>query len=210
MFVRRQRILTTVAIAVVLCSARATLVAVSDQPDFSGTWFLNESKSDSPPQFGGGGRGGRRGPGGPGGRGGSGRGGPGGGRGVGGRDGRGGGRGGPGGALPYELGVKEEDGEIHVFPIGKNGEDLHAFTFQPGAGPQEVSTPRGLATVEARWEGSELVVDEIRERESPRGTMTIEQEQRWTLSGDGKTLTQVIRTSTPMGEREMRRVFDKE
>ena len=106
--------------------------------------------------------------------------------------------------------MKQEDGEIHVFPIGENGEDLRALTFQPGAGPQEVSTPGGLATVEARWEDDELVVDEIRERETPRGTMTIEQQQRWTLSEDGKTLTQEIRMSTPMGEREMRRVFDKE
>ena len=132
-----------------------------------------------------------------------------GGRKEGGRGGRGGGRGGPGGRLPYELAVKQEDGEIHVFPIGESGKDLRALTFQPGAGPQEVSTPGGLGTVEARWDDNELVVDKIRERESPRGTMTIEQRQRWTLSEDGKTLTQVIRTSTPMGEREMRRVFDK-
>ncbi len=194
MFVKRQGILTSLAIAAVLYSAPAAMVAVSDHPDFSGTWLLNARKSDSPPQFGGGGRRGR----------------PGGGRGEGGRGrGRGGGRSGPGGRLPHELAVKQEDGQIHVFRISESGEDLRALTFQPGAGPQEVSTPEGLATVEARWDDNELVVDEIRERESPRGSMTIEQQHRWTLSEDGKTLTQVIRTSTPMGEREMRRVFDK-
>ena len=58
MFVKRQRILATLAIATVLYSASTALVAVSDHPDFSGTWLLNESKSNSPPQFRGGGRGG--------------------------------------------------------------------------------------------------------------------------------------------------------
>lgn len=192
MLVRKQKVLTALAVVALLHSAPIALVAVSDHPDFSGTWVLNESRSDSPPQFEGRGPGGsRRGPGGAGG--------PGGGRGR-----------GPGRFLYAKLIVKQEDDAIHVFPEGGDGEEQRALSFQPGAGPQEISTPRGPATVEARWDGSELVIHQVQERETPRGTMTMKQQQRWTLSEEGKTLTQEIEIRTPMRDLELLRVFDKE
>jgi hypothetical protein len=65
-------------------------------------------------------------------------------------------------------------------------------------------------TVEANWDGDSLIVNRIQDMDTPRGTMKIEQDQTWTLSADGRTLTQEIKIKTPRGDRDLTLVFDKQ
>ncbi len=180
-----------------------------ETPNLTGDWTLNEDKSELPRfgRGGGGGRGGGR----DGGFRGGGRGG--GGRGDGGREGgfrggrRGGGRG--GGMMPSRISVRSDgDALIFVHEGGRGGS--REITLKPGSGAQEVSTPRGTATIEAKWKGSALEVKQIQERETPRGNFRIEQKTRWSLADDGKTLTASVTLRTPRGDMDHTLVYDKE
>ena len=196
---RKKTILALLLTAALLYSPLTTQVAAADRPDFSGTWVLNEEESDAPPEFGGPGRGRGVGPGGP----------PGGGRGPGGGGGSGRWRR-PGGSLYSKMIIKQDGKGLDLLPAGESADGQPELSLVIGTGPEDVETPRGRLTQEARWEDSDLVIHQLRDRETPRGTMTIEQQQRWTLSEDGKKLTQEIKTRTPMRDFELFRVFDKE
>ena len=100
--------------------------------------------------------------------------------------------------------VTQQSDELQIEMDGQGG-----TTYKPGAGPQEISTQRGPATVEAKWEEGVLVIHQVQEFETPRGQMTIERDQRWELSEDGNTLTQHNNTKTPGGERRSRLVYER-
>ena len=181
---------TLLMAAIVACFNPALAVQSVDaeQTDFSGTWVLDADKSDIPEPGSG-----RSGPGG--------RGGP----GV---------RGGPGG-----MGDQGSQGmTLVIFQVGdflnlsQEGGQGGGFeiSLEPGAGTQEVSTARGGMTVEANWDGGNLMVHQIQDMDTPRGTMKIEQDQTWELSADGQTLTQKIKVQTPRGDRNLTLVFDKQ
>ena len=177
----------------------------AEAPDFSGNWILTEDKSEMP-SFGRG-RGGGRG----GGFRGEGRGG-GGGRGGGRREGgfRGGRRGGRGGAIvPSRLSVQQDGGTLTVVQGGGRG-GSREIELKPGAGPREISSFMGVATVEAKWKGSKLEVKQVQERETPRGNFKMEQKTVWSLSDDGRTLTKKVTLKTPRGDTDHTLVFDKE
>ena len=196
---------------VVLFAMVLALTWVSTEPlaaetsDFSGNWMLNEDKSELP-NFGrgpGGGRDGEfRGEGRGGGR-----------RGEGGGEGgfRGGRRGGGRGRamVPSRLSVQRDGDTLTVVQEGGRGRSRETV-LKPGAGPQEVSSFMGVGTVEAEWKGSALEVKQVQERETPRGNFKIEQKTQWSLSKDGKTLTQKIIWRTPRGDMEHTLVYDKE
>ena len=127
-----------------------------------------------------------------------------------GRGGRGGGGSGGGeGSQSREMTmvISQEDHVLNILREGGQGQMEMALT--PGEGPQEISTPGGDATVEAWWQGRDLVVGQVQQRQSPRGSMTIEQEQTWSLSEDGNTLTQRVKIKTPRGDFDMNLVFDR-
>ena len=159
-------------------------------PDFSGNWTLNEEKSELP-SFGRGG----------------------GGRGEGGRGGgfgrgrRGGGRG--RGLISGQLSVSQQSDTLTVTQESRRG-GSREITLKPGAGPQEISSFMGVATVEAKWKGSKLEVKQVQERETSRGSFKLEQKALWSLSDDGRTLTQKITLSTPRGDMDHTLVFEKE
>ena len=206
---QQSRVIPLVAVVLALIWVAPEPLA-AEAPDFSGDWILNQDKSEMP-SFGGG-RGGRGGRGGGrdggfrrGGRGG-------GGRGEGGRDGgfRGGRRGGRGGGMvPSRLSVQQDGDTLTVVQEGGRGgsREIH---LKPGAGPQEVSSFMGVATVEAKWKGSELEVKQVQERETPRGNFKMEQKTVWSLSDDGRTLTTKVTLKTPRGDMDHTLVFDKE
>ena len=85
--------------------------------------------------------------------------------------------------------IKRDGNSLDLLPEGELGERQPELNFDIGTVPQEVETSRCLVTQEARWEESELVIYQLQERETCRGPMTIEQQQHWTLSEDGKKLT---------------------
>ena len=113
------------------------------------------------------------------------------------------------GGMTARMTITQQDGQVTVVGEGPQGGSQERV-YKPGAGPQQVSTRRGDATVEAKWEDHRLVVNQVSVRETPMGEMKIEQNQNWELSEDGQTLTQKQEIKTPRGTFEMKLVFDKE
>jgi len=112
-------------------------------------------------------------------------------------------------SLEMTMVISQEDNVLNILREGGPQGGQMEMVLAPGEGPQEVSTPGGAAIVEAWWEGRELVVEQSQERQTPRGNMTIEQQQTWSLSEDGNTLIQRVKVKTPRGEFDMNLVFDR-
>ncbi|MEE8161598.1 MAG: hypothetical protein V3T61_08175 [Acidobacteriota bacterium] len=186
MLVTVKKMLLFLILAVSVNLALAVPVQEDPSTDFSGTWKLNSEKSDSMPGMGRGGMGrGRRG---------------------------GGGRGGGESSQSREMTmvISQEGNVLNILREGGAQGGQMEMTLTPGEGPQEISTPGGVATAEAWWEGRELVVEQNQERQTSRGSMTIEQQQTWSLSEDGNTLTQRVKMKTPRGDFDMNLVFDRQ
>ncbi len=126
-----------------------------------------------------------------------------------GRRGGGGGGGESNQSREMTMVISQEDNVLNILREGGPQGGQMEMVLAPGEGPQEVSTPGGAATVEAWWEGRELVVEQSQERQTPRGNMTIEQQQTWSLSEDGNTLIQRVKVKTPRGDFDMNLVFDR-
>lgn len=127
-----------------------------------------------------------------------------------GRRGGGGGGGESNQSREMTMVISQEDNVLSILREGGPQGGPMEMVLTPGKGPQEVSTPGGAATVEAWWEGRELVVEQSQERQTPRGSMTIEQQQTWSLSEDGNTLIQRVKLKTPRGDFDMNLVFDRQ
>jgi hypothetical protein len=70
---------------------------------------------------------------------------------------------------------------------------------------------RGAETKsKARWEGESLIIESTTAMSTPNGDMTITAKEVRAVSADGKMMTVVTTTQTPMGERTMKRVYDKQ
>jgi hypothetical protein len=70
---------------------------------------------------------------------------------------------------------------------------------------------RGAETKsKARWEGESLIIESTTAMSTPNGDVTITAKEVRTVSADGKTMTVVTTTQSPMGERTMKRVYDKQ
>ncbi len=84
------------------------------------------------------------------------------------------------------------------------------YTLKTDGAEQEIPGFMGRTSkATAKWEGNVLVVDTVSQFEREGEQITIKSNDRWELSADGKTLTITGKTSTPMGERESSRVFEK-
>jgi len=176
-----KKMLLFLIVAVFVKLALAVPAQEDAATDFSGTWKLNPEESDFMPGMGRGRRGG-------------------------------GGRGGGESSQSREMTmvISQEGNVVNILREGGPQGGQMEMALTPGGGAQEISTPGGAATVEAWWEGRELVVEQIQERQTPRGSMTIEQQQTWSLSEDGNTLTHRVKLKTPRGDFDMNLVFDRQ
>ncbi len=177
-----KRLLLGLIVAAFVNLALAVPVQEEALTDFSGTWKLNPENSDSRPGMGRGGM-------------------------------SGGGRGGGGeGSQSREMTmvISQKGNVLNILREGGPQGGQMEMALIPGEGPQELSMGGGTATVQAWWEGRELVVEQIQDRQTPRGNMTIEQQQIWGLSEDGRTLTQRVKMKTPRGDFDMKLVFDRQ
>ncbi len=127
-----------------------------------------------------------------------------------GRGRRGGGGGGSSQSREMTMVISQEGNVVNIAREGGPQGGQMEMALIPGEGPQEVSIGGGTATVQAWWEGRELVVEQSQERQTSRGSMTIEQQQTWSLSEDGNTLTQRVKLKTPRGDFDMNLVFDRQ
>lgn len=62
----------------------------------------------------------------------------------------------------------------------------------------------------AKWEGESLVIASTTSMSGPNGDVTITAKEVRSLSADGKTMTVVTTSQSPMGERTTKRVYDKQ
>jgi len=70
---------------------------------------------------------------------------------------------------------------------------------------------RGAETKsKARWEGESLIVESTTAMSTPNGDVMMTAKEVRTVSADGKTMTVVTTSQSPMGERTMKRVYDKQ
>jgi hypothetical protein len=70
---------------------------------------------------------------------------------------------------------------------------------------------RGAETKsKARWEGESLIIESTTAMSTPNGDVTITAKEVRTVSADGKMMTVVTTSQSPMGERTMKRVYDKQ
>lgn len=120
----------------------------------------------------------------------------------GGRRGGGGRGGGMGGAM--DLVIAQDGNTVNVTQGGMD------YSFQIGGDAVTVEGRRGNMTIQAKWDGTQLIVNRTSERETPRGSMKIEETQVWSLSEDGQTLTQEVEANTPRGTQTRKLVFDKQ
>jgi hypothetical protein len=107
------------------------------------------------------------------------------------------------------MSVNQDGNMLTVAQEGRRGGSAE-LTLELGGGRQEVPTPMGAGTVEAKWKGSDLEVKLVQERETPRGNFRIEQKTLWSLSDDGKTLTLERTLKTPRGDMSHTLVFERE
>ena len=140
-------------------------------PDFSGTWTLDPEASQLPQApEGGGGRGGRPG---------------------------GGGRGGFGGG-GGRIVITQTETELSMEQ--QAGGQSRTVVYRFDGSESTSSTSRGELTTTSRWDGAALVTEGSTVVSTPRGDMTVDMQERRTLSPDGQTMTVESTRTTPRGE----------
>lgn len=167
-----------------LAAALPLILVAQDKPNFSGTWALNREKSVFPEMPGGGG--------------------PGGGRGM-------------GAGMGSRVIVHEEPSiQTKLNMKGRDGQDITVETKFTTDGKTTANKSQGrgpmagTAKIKSKWDGARLVVSTEREVSTPNGDFTIPTTDEWTLSADGKEMTVLSKSQTPMGEIEIKYVFDKQ
>ena len=173
----------------ITCIGALVLIAFNGVPvqaqnaDFSGTWTLDRDASELPQGRGGGpgaAGGGRRG-------------------GGGGFGGGGGGRGGFGGGGLATITITQSDGELVMEQ--QIGDQRQTITYRLDGGTSENPGPRGgMTTTMSSWDGAALITQGSQTMSTPRGEVTLETQERRTLSSDGQTITVAATRTTPRGE----------
>jgi hypothetical protein len=101
---------------------------------------------------------------------------------------------------------KEPELFITTFQADRSGESTTEVKYTIGGGEVVNTTRSGEVRSKLRWEGDVLVVLSKRE---VRG-MALGAEEKWSLSPDGKTLTQDSSIDTPSGTITMKLIFEKQ
>ncbi len=109
----------------------------------------------------------------------------------------------------FVIKVEHKDPELKIVNPGMRGGTQESKITTDGK--QTVSKRQGqmgevTAKSVAKWDGEALTVTTNVEM----GNNTMDQSERWTLAKDGKTLTIQRKSSTPMGEFEVKQVLEKQ
>ena len=165
-----KHVLTSIAILALITFTGCQVQA--QNADLSGTWTLDRDASEFP-----------QGPGGGGGR----------------RGGAGAGRGGVGGGGPASVTIVQTDGELVIDQVA--GGQNQTVTYRLDGSESENAGPRGgMATTMSSWEGVMLVTTGSQTLSTPRGELTLETDERRSLSDAGQTMTVATTRTTPRGK----------
>jgi hypothetical protein len=171
-------------IAAVAMAALVALPAASwaqAKPDFSGTWTMDQAKSDPAPARGGGGGGG-----------------------GGQRGGGGGGRGGGGGAAA-SMTIKQTAAQLTVDRA--MGQATQTVVYKLDGSESTNAMGQGQAKSKASWDGSKLVVTTTQSMDTPNGPMTMDSKDVYSL--DGGALVLETTRNTPGGAQTRKLVYNK-
>lgn len=103
--------------------------------------------------------------------------------------------------------VKQSDTavEISTHQKGAQGESTTQLKYTTDGKECVNKLPTGESKGTAKWKGSNLVIDSVRDLQ---GT-PIKSTETWELSGGGKVFTIVNHLSVPQGEFDLKLVFEK-
>lgn len=113
----------------------------------------------------------------------------------------------------WDLDVTHKDPSLKVKATMSNAQMGERTTdTELSTDGQETQTGEGAssAIVSAAWTGPVLVVKSTRKVNMQGDEVEIRNEEKWSLSEDGKTLTVEAVIASPMGELRMKRVMDKQ
>lgn len=100
---------------------------------------------------------------------------------------------------------KDPDLKITTTTATPNGERTNESAYKTDGSESVNKSGQGEAKSVVKWEGSNLTFATKREIQG----MTIEQNEKWTLSEDGKTLTVEGLLRAPQGELNLKMVMEK-
>lgn len=108
----------------------------------------------------------------------------------------------------WDLKITHDDPSLKYSQVrsGQQGEMKSDIAYTTDGKPSVNKTPRGEMTSVAKWDGDVLTISTKREVQG----MEITQNERWTLSDDGKTLTIENKVNTPQGDFEIKVIMDKQ
>ncbi|MGH7561756.1 MAG: hypothetical protein ACRENB_12150 [Gemmatimonadales bacterium] len=124
--------------------------------------------------------------------------------------GPGGGGGGGGGGMGTSTSVVTQAADKIVIAT-TFGENTRTLTYTLDGKESVNPGMRGGETRStARWDGAALVIESTSTRSTPSGDVTITSKEVRTISEDGKTMTVVTTSTSPMGEQTRKTVYDKQ
>ena len=100
---------------------------------------------------------------------------------------------------------KDPDLTITTITVSQAGERTQQSTYKTDGSESVNKSGQGEAKSVVKWEGSVLTFATKREIQG----MSIEQNEKWTLSEDGKTLTSDGNIKAPQGEVALKLVLEK-
>ena len=119
------------------------------------------------------------------------------------------GNGRPEGAPPMGGGMGGRRGGMGGGMMGGDMTTTYSLDGKETSAPSSGGQMGGVATLKAEMKGAELKLTSSRSFEGPMGEVKIKNEENWSLSADGKTLTVKREQSMPRGNMSSELVFVK-
>lgn len=109
-------------------------------------------------------------------------------------------------AMTRKIEHNEPELRIATTQSGQRGEVRSELKYAVDGKEHVNKTPGGEVKSVLRWDGATLQVDSERQI----GGATLKTQDRWSLSGDGKTMTTRTHLASPRGEADITVVFEKQ
>lgn len=119
------------------------------------------------------------------------------------------GNGRPEGAPPMGGGMGGRRGGMGGGMMGGDMTTTYSLDGKETTAPSPGGQMGGVATLKAEMSGANLKLTSSRSFEGPMGEVKIKNEENWSLSADGKTLTVKREQSTPRGNMSSELIFVK-
>lgn len=112
----------------------------------------------------------------------------------------------------WDMAVEHKDPTLKVKTTMANqmGERTSEATYTTDGVEATVGEGQSQTRATVTWDGDSIVFKTTRKANMQGEEIEIKGAEKWTLSGDGKTITVDMTLSAPMGEFTMKRVMEKQ